>query len=48
MAAMGAIMQKREAPDGGTNVPAIRFSHVSKVFGGVHALEDVSFEVGAR
>lgn len=27
--------------------PAIRFSHVSKVFGGVKALQDVSFEVGA-
>lgn len=26
--------------------PAIRFSHVSKVFGGVKALQDVSFEVG--
>lgn len=26
--------------------PAIRFSHVSKVFGGVKALQDVAFEVG--
>lgn len=26
--------------------PAIRFSHVSKVFGGVKALQDVGFEVG--
>lgn len=26
--------------------PAIRFRHVSKVFGGVRALDDVSFEVG--
>ena len=26
-------------------VPAIRFEHVSKVFGGVRALDDVSFEV---
>jgi simple sugar transport system ATP-binding protein len=30
----------------GQGEPAIRFSHVSKVFGGVHALDDVSFEVG--
>ena len=28
-----------------TAAPAIRLSHVSKVFGGVHALNDVSFEV---
>ncbi len=27
--------------------PAIRLSHVSKVFGGVHALDDVVFEVAA-
>jgi simple sugar transport system ATP-binding protein len=28
-------------------VPAIRFSKISKVFGGIHALDDVSFEVGS-
>jgi simple sugar transport system ATP-binding protein len=30
-----------------TAVPAIRLSHVSKVFGGVRALDDVAFEVAA-
>lgn len=28
-----------------SDTPAIRFKHISKVFGGVRALEDVSFEV---
>jgi simple sugar transport system ATP-binding protein len=28
------------------DAPAIRFEHISKVFGGVRALDDVSFEVG--
>lgn len=28
-----------------SDTPAIRFEHISKVFGGVRALEDVSFEV---
>lgn len=36
----------REArPDTGAGAPAIRFNHISKVFGGVHALDNVSFEV---
>jgi simple sugar transport system ATP-binding protein len=33
-------------PDVTDALPAIRFSHVSKVFGGVKALQDVAFEVG--
>jgi simple sugar transport system ATP-binding protein len=31
---------------GMAEAPAIRFNHISKVFGGVRALDDVSFEVG--
>ena len=34
------------ASDNGATAPAIRFSHVSVVFGGVRALDDVSFDVG--
>lgn len=32
-------------PDAAPEVPAISFRHVSKVFGGIHALDDVAFEV---
>lgn len=32
-------------PPGAGATPALRFGHVSKVFGGVRALDDVSFEV---
>jgi simple sugar transport system ATP-binding protein len=34
----------READEGGV-APALRFNHISKAFGGVKALDDVSFEV---
>ena len=34
-------------PDPGPMPPALRLRHVSKTFGGVRALQDVSFEVGA-
>lgn len=43
---MPAAVQQERKPIDGTNVPAIRFSHISKIFGGVLALDDVSFEVG--
>lgn len=43
---MTAMIQKKETPDRGADVLALHFSHVSKVFGGEHALDDVSFEVG--
>lgn len=35
----------REAAEAGAVAPALRFAHVSKSFGGVRALKDVSFEV---
>ncbi|MFM7445359.1 MAG: ATP-binding cassette domain-containing protein, partial [Tabrizicola sp.] len=34
-------------PDPSPTPPALRLRHVSKTFGGVRALQDVSFEVGA-
>ncbi|MEE9322017.1 MAG: sugar ABC transporter ATP-binding protein [Granulosicoccus sp.] len=37
--------QNDEAQGAGINSPAIRFEHISKIFGGIHALDDVSFEV---
>lgn len=43
---MGAMIQKDDGFDAAKSEPAIRFGHVSKVFGGVRALDDVSFEVG--
>lgn len=41
-----AMNRNVEGPIVAVNVPAVRFSHVSKLFGGVRALDDVSFEVG--
>ena len=43
---MTAAIKKEAKPVESANVPAIRFQHVSKIFGGVRALDDVSFEVG--
>src|SRR5258708_28698026 len=44
---MDAMFHKDNGPDVGASVPAIRLSHVSKMFAGVvRALDDVSFEVG--
>ncbi len=43
---MTAAKQKDEIVAEAGAEPAIRFRHVSKVFGGVRALDDVSFEVG--
>ncbi len=39
-------MDEHTARKADSDVPAIRFAHVSKNFGGVRALDDVSFEVG--
>lgn len=36
---------KADLMAGGKSVAALRFQHISKVFGGVRALDDVSFEV---
>jgi simple sugar transport system ATP-binding protein len=41
-----AASQTKIAGERGVSPPAIRMQHVSKVFGGVRALLDVSFEVG--
>ena len=43
---MTAAVETRTGAMAGTAVPAIRFRHISKVFGGVRALDDVAFEVG--
>ena len=43
---MGTINQNMEEPAAGAVALAISFAHVSKVFGGARALDDVSFEVG--
>jgi simple sugar transport system ATP-binding protein len=44
---MDAMFQQDDGPNAGAIVPAIRLSHVSKMFAGVvRALDDVSFEVG--
>jgi simple sugar transport system ATP-binding protein len=43
---MASIDAETDAGVRGFGAPAIRFSHVSVVFGGVRALDDVSFEVG--
>ena len=43
---MAASVQTAEVPGGDAAGPAIRFEHVSVRFGGVRALDDVSFEVG--
>lgn len=41
-----AMNRNVEEPIVAVNAPAVRFNHVSKLFGGVRALDDVSFEVG--
>src|SRR3990170_3895339 len=46
MAAMTEAIRTADTPEGHSTGPAIRLSRVSKFFGGVRALEDVSFEVG--
>jgi len=43
---MAASVQTAEVPGGDAAGPAIHFEHVSVRFGGVRALDDVSFEVG--
>ena len=43
---MSAAVQQAQKPGEGANLPAIRFNHISKIFGGMKALDDVSFEVG--
>lgn len=43
---MSAVIKNEAMPNGSTNVSAIHFEHISKIFGGVRALDDVSFEVG--
>jgi simple sugar transport system ATP-binding protein len=43
---MSEVIQKAETPRDDAAGLAIRLSHVSKIFVGVRALEDVSFEVG--
>jgi simple sugar transport system ATP-binding protein len=43
---INAASQATTVEGQGLNLPAIRMRHVSKVFGGVRALQDVSFEVG--
>ena len=35
----------KEATEAGVVAPALRFAHISKSFGGVRALQDVSLEV---
>lgn len=39
-------MQTDISGSGAHDAPAMRFAHVTKIFGGVRALDDVSFEVG--
>jgi simple sugar transport system ATP-binding protein len=43
---MSAAVQQHQLPGEVADAPAIRFNHVTKIFGGVRALDDVSFEVG--
>ncbi|HZZ62907.1 MAG TPA: sugar ABC transporter ATP-binding protein [Roseiarcus sp.] len=44
---MSALTQQSDAPAAAGRIPAIRVDHVTVVFGGVRALDDLAFEVGA-
>ena len=44
---MSVLPREPDAPSAGDCAPAIRAEHVTVVFGGVRALDDVGFEVGA-
>ena len=45
---MSALTEQPDASAAGARAPAIRVDHVTVVFGGVRALDDVVFEVGVR
>jgi simple sugar transport system ATP-binding protein len=44
---MSLLPREPDAPSAGDGAPAVRAEHVTVVFGGVRALDDVGFEVGA-